>query len=124
MTLNDVLKLLDAGFTKDEIMAFESVQTSINGSTDFHNPDLVVQPEPQPEPQPEQQPEEKPEPQPEPQQDPVMSQLNENISKLIKTIQASNLASNKTDSLGVDLNKQVDTIMESLIRPIKEANSK
>ena len=120
MTLNDVSKLLDAGFTKDEILAFESVQTSKQESTDFQQPD----PEPQPEPQPEQLPEEKPEPQSEPQQDPVMSQLNENISKLIKTIQASNLASNKTDSLGVDLNKQVDTIMESLIRPIKEANSK
>ena len=116
MTLNEVSKLLDAGFTKDEIMAFENVQTSNTQSTDFQQPD----PEPQPEPQPEEQ----PEPQPEPQQDPIMSQLNENISKLIKTIQASNLASNKTDSLGVDLNKQVDTIMESLIRPIKEANSK
>lgn len=116
MTLNEVSKLLDAGFTKDEIMAFESVQTSNTQSTDFQQPD----PEPQPEPQPEEQ----PEPQPEPQQDPIMSQLNDNISKLIKTIQASNLASNKTDSLGVDLNKQVDTIMESLIRPIKEAQSK
>lgn len=109
MTLNEVSKLLDAGFTKEEILAFENVQTSNTESTDFQQQE--------PEPQPEQQPEE----QPEQQQDPIMSQLNDNISKLIKTIQASNLASNKTDSLGVDLNKQVDTIMESLIRPIKEA---
>ena len=118
MTLNEVSKLLDAGFTKDEILAFESVQTSNNESTDFQPAD----PEPQPVITQDQEPQ--PEPQPEPQQDPIMSQLNENISKLIKTIQASNLASNKTESLGVDLNKQVDTIMESLIRPIKEANSK
>lgn len=117
MTLNDVSKLLDAGFTKEEILAFENVQTSNTENTDFQQPD----PEPQPEKQPEPQQEEKPEPQPEPKQDPIMSQLNENISKLIKTIQASNLATNKTDSLGVDLNKQVDNIMESLIRPIKEA---
>ena len=55
--------------------------------------------------------------------DPITKQLNENISKLIKTIQASNLINNTADKLP-DLNKEVDSIMESLIRPIKGGNDK
>lgn len=114
MTLSEVSKLLDAGFTKDEIMAFENPAASAPILTD--DPAPAETPAPAEEPAPAETPAEEPAQAP----DPVMSKLNDNITKLIKTIQASNLAGNSTDKpAAADLNKQVDTIMESLIRPIK-----
>ena len=107
MTLSEVSKLLDAGFTKDESMAFDNPAAAA--------PILTDDPSPAETPAPVEEPVQAP--------DPVMSKLNDNITKLIKTIQASNLAGNSTDKpAAADLNKQVDTIMESLIRPIKGGN--
>ena len=117
MTLSEASKMLDAGFTKDEIMAFENPAAAAPAPAD--------DPVPAEEPAPAETPAETPAPAEEqaPAPDPVMSKLNDNITKLIKTIQASNLAGNSTDKpASADLNKQVDTIMESLIRPIKGGN--
>ena len=119
MTLSEVSKLLDAGFTKDEIMAFDNPAAAAPILTDDPSPAETPAPAEDPAPA------ETPAPVEEPVQapDPVMSKLNDNITKLIKTIQASNLAGNSTDKpAAADLNKQVDTIMESLIRPIKGGN--
>lgn len=58
MTLQEILKLVDAGFTADEIR-------NINGSA---QPDL--QPDPQPAPAPDPQPDPQPAPVPDPQPDP------------------------------------------------------
>ena len=96
MTFSDVKMLLDAGFSKDEIMTLNQT---------------IADPAPAPAPAPAAAP------------DPITKQLNDNISKLIKTIQASNLINNTADKLP-DLNKEVDSIMESLIRPIKGGNDK
>lgn len=52
---------------------------------------------------------------------PNFDSLNENISKLIKTIQTANFQNASFDQINkTDLNTQVDNIMASIIRPEKE----
>lgn len=118
MTFGEIKSLLDAGFSKDEIMLLNQEQTV---PIEKPQPDELTAPGPESE-------QEKPVSDPEPvkqETDPVFSQLNENISKLIKTIQSSNLRNNSVEKpSGDDLDKTVDTIMESLIRPIKGGNEK
>ena len=49
---------------------------------------------------------------------PIFESLNQNISKLIKTLQVSNLHNNSVQSqTEPDITKQVDDIMSSIIRP-------
>ena len=122
MTFSEVKMLLDAGFNKDEIMALDQT-----GEVTRIVPDPVPDPAPADDPAPDPAPAEDPVPDPAPAPaaapDPITKQLNDNITKLIRTIQASNLAGNSTDKpAAADLNKQVDTIMESLIRPLKGGN--
>ena len=118
MTFSEIKELLDSGFSRDDIMTLAG---SVSPA------DLGPEPEPEPDPAQAEDPVPDPEPAPAPAPaaapDPITKQLNENISKLIKTIQASNLINNTADKLP-DLNKEVDSIMESLIRPIKGGNDK
>lgn len=122
MTFSEIKMLLDAGFNKDEIMALDQT-----GEVTRIVPDPVPDPAPAEDPLPDQVNGDDPVPDPAPAPaaapDPITKQLNDNISKLIKTIQASNLINNTADKLP-DLNKEVDSIMESLIRPIKGGNDK
>ena len=124
MTFSEIKELLDSGFSRDDIMTLAG-----SVSPDPVPADLGPEPEPEPDPAPAEDPVPDPSPAPEPAPapaaapDPITKQLNDNISKLIKTIQASNLINNTADKLP-DLNKEVDSIMESLIRPIKGGNDK
>lgn len=122
MTFSDIKMLLDAGFSKDEIMTLNQT-----GEVTRIIPDPVSDPapaeDPVTDPEPAEDPVSDPAPAPAAAPDPITKQLNDNITKLIKTIQASNLSKNTMDGMP-DLNKQVDTIMESIIRPIKEVNDK
>ena len=114
MTGDQVIKLLESGFTVDEIRKMQEPA-----------------PEPQPDPQPEPQKEQEPEPErqqetaPEPQKDPEPSEtdkrldaLETSISKLVKTLQESNLKNSSFQSDPADsLEAQTDKIMASIIRP-------
>ena len=116
MNYSEVTKLLDAGFTVDEIRG-------MMGSNP-QNPQDNPQPEPE---QPEQQPEpdtaSQPVTQPTPEQEEKFSQLSQSIEKLIKTIQVSNLQSRSFDTPATpDINKQVDSIMAGIIRPEHDKN--
>lgn len=114
MNYSEVTKLLDAGFTVDEIRG-------MMGSNP-QNPQDNPQPEPeQPEQQPEPDKEAQPVMQPTPEQEEKFSQLSQSIEKLIKTIQVSNLQSRSFDTpVTPDINKQVDSIMAGIIRPEHE----
>lgn len=115
MTGDQVLKLLESGFTAEEIRKMQ-------------------EPAPAPEPQPEPQKEQEPEPErqqetaPEPPKDPEPSEtdkrldaLETSISKLVKTLQESNLKNSSFDSDPADsLEAQTDKIMASIIRPETE----
>ena len=120
MTFSEIKELLDSGFSRDDIMTLAG-----SVSPDPVPADLGPEPEPEPDPAPADDPVPDPAPAPAPAAapDPITKQLNDNITKLIKTIQASNLSKNSMDGMP-DLNKQVDTIMESIIRPIMEVNDK
>ena len=118
MRVETLERLLDAGFSKDEIMQLARDE-----------------PQEQPAPQDQQKPEEPPEPtdqtepagtDPEPAQIPdnntnfVVDKLNgleKKFNDLIKTMQAQNLKNNYVDSRGDDLETQTDKIMQSIIRP-------
>ena len=115
MTGDQVLKLLESGFTVDEIRKMQE-------------PAPEPQQDPQPEPQQEPEPERQQEPTPEPQQDPEPSEtekrlgaLETSIEKLVKTLQESNLKKASFNSDPADsLEAQTDKIMASIIRPETE----
>ena len=78
MKMNELLELVRAGFTKEEIMQFE------NSGHD------TVEPQPAPNPEPEQAPEPARTPEPEPANFDPMQELTKRITELTQAVQASN----------------------------------
>ena len=118
MTVDQIMKLLDAGYTKEEIAALTSNPEPA--------PEVKPEPEPAPEvkPEPEPAPEVKPEPSPEVKPEPAEDQtgvrldaLEKSIASLIKTIQVSNVNNKNIQTLPTDSTKIVDDAMASIIRP-------
>lgn len=105
MTIDQIMKLLDAGYTKEEIAA------------------LTSDPEPVPEtvpPAPEPEVTTDPEPAPEPAEDQTgarLDALEKSIASLIKTIQVSNVNNKNIQTLPNDTTKIVDDALASIIRP-------
>ena len=92
MTGDQVLKLLESGFTAEEIRKMQDPA-----------------PEPQPEPQKDPEPSET---------EKRLGALETSIAKLVKTLQESNLRNSSFNSAGTDsLEAQTDKIMASIIRP-------
>lgn len=116
MNYSEVKELLAAGFTHDEIMSFQQ--------NPQNNPQPAPADAPVPTPADDPDPEPAADPAPAPAADPEddkFNALNETMQKLIKTIQTSNLRNNSYDKPeAVDIDKQVDSIMASLIRPEHE----
>lgn len=100
MTFEQLMKLLDAGFTKAEIMALNGTQ------------EPAPQPEPEPEPAPAPQPE--PEPQPEPAPAPQNDQaaILAKLEELNQTIIRSNINKSRQPET-----ESVDDILATIIRP-------
>lgn len=96
MTFEQLMKLLDAGFTKEEIMA-------LNGT-----PAPAPQSEPEPAPQPE--PEPQPEPAPAPQND--QAAILAKLEELNQTIIRSNINKSRQPET-----ESVDDILATIIRP-------
>ena len=96
MTIQEITKLLDAGFNKEEILA------------------LVQDPEPVKDPIPD------PVPDPVPDNNHFedrLSSIEKNIESLIKTIQNQNLLNDHIDTNDQTLEQETDNIMKSIIRP-------
>ena len=127
MNLETVKQLLDAGFTHDEIMSFNNPQNpqvipqdnTNNSQDDTHtepagdHPDLT-ETEPVSDHQENNQ---------EPQNDynERFDALTNMIEDVKKSIQASNLQNNFVETVNhASLEKQVDDIMKTIIRPEKE----
>ena len=130
MNLETVKQLLDAGFTHDEIMSFNNPQNpqvipqdnTNNSQDDTHtepagdHPDLT-ETEPVSDHQENNQ---------EPQNDynERFDALTNMIEDVKKSIQASNLQNNFVETVNhASLEKQVDDIMKTIIRPEKEENT-
>ena len=78
MNVEQIIKMLDAGYTKEEIEKMTQPEPE---------PKQEPKPEPNPEPKPEPKPEPNPEPKPEPALDPVLKELQD----LKKAVYAMNI---------------------------------
>lgn len=98
MTVNEIMKLLDAGYTKDEISALEA------------------EPAPTPEPAPEPTPE--PTPEPKPDAEPSLADVLKQVAKLTATIQANALA--QTQIKGAPKAPTAEDMIAQIIRPTRK----
>ena len=136
MNYSEVKSLLDAGFTADEIRGMlvnsqgnnaqnqqgfqQAENTNVSGETSENNSENESAGSPDPGKKSADQSGSEPENTNNAMEE-KFNQLNNTMSKLIKTIQASNLRNNSMDTPSVaDINKQVDTIMAGIIRPEHE----
>ena len=90
MTVNEIMKLLDAGYTKEEISALEAA------------------PEPTPEPAPE----------PAPDAEPTIADVLKQVAKLTATIQANALA--QTQIAGHQKAPTAEDMIAQIIRPTRK----
>ena len=130
MNLETVKQLLDAGFTHDEIMSFNNPQNpqvipqdnTNNSQDDTHTEPAGDHPDPtETEPVSDHQ-----ENNQEPQNDynERFDALTNMIEDVKRSIQASNLQNNFVETVNqASLEKQVDDIMKTIIRPEKEENT-
>ena len=105
MKVEEVLALVNAGYTKEEIVAMEATP----------EPEKKPEPAPEPEKKPEltPEPEKKPEPAPEPANNQV-AELTQQMSKLIATLQANAIASS---SLTPQHQPSAEDALAEIIRP-------
>ena len=109
MDLNQVTKLIEAGFTAQEI------REMMQGTQQDPQPEPQPEPETKPEPQPE--PETKPEPQPD-QTEQRLTNIETSISSLLKAIQESNLRNDTQPGAGTkSMQELTDAAMAALINP-------
>lgn len=121
-------KLLDAGFSKDEIIQLardEPITNPEQKPDPETNPEQKPDPEPEKKPDPEQKPDQEPEkkPDPEPKADETekrLSGIEKNISDLVKAIQLQNLKHDSFMNNPDSLEDQTDKIMMGIIRPETE----
>ena len=129
MNYSEVKSLLDAGFTADEIRGFMNNPQNSQNNPQTENPNIPIDSAGEST--------EKSEPALAPGQEltvdldnaktenpniPNFDALNETMHKLIRTIQSSNLLNNSVQSSAPDIDKQVDGIMASIIRPEHKTN--
>ena len=116
MTFEQLMKLLDAGFTKAEIMALNGTPAPAPQPELEPQPEQAPAPQPKPEPKPEQAP--APQPKPEPQPDPAPAPQNDQAAILAKleelnqTIIRSNINHSEQPET-----ESVDDILATIIRP-------
>ena len=108
MNYEQISKLLDAGFTKDEIMQLARDEP-------------LQKPEPKPGPEPEPEKKTAPEPEPKPEPDSQIGDrltgIEKSIADLMKAFQLENLKKDQIRTTAQTLEEQTDAIMASIIRP-------
>lgn len=112
MTYQELMKLLDAGFTKQEILA-------ITGQL---NAEPAKAPDPAPSPEPEKAPEPEPAKAPDPVPDPTQSaidQLTAQVTKLTTLVQRSNILNSEQPEIK---QQSAEDIIASIIFPSFKGN--
>ena len=114
MNYEQISKLIDAGFTKDEIMQLARDEP-------LQKPEPEPQPEPEPEPQPGPEKEKASEPEPQPEPDSQigdrLTSIEKSIADLMKAFQSENLKKDQIRTTAQTLQEKTDAIMASIIRP-------
>ena len=114
MTVEQVVRLLDNGFSRDDIMMLMGTGETI--------PKQEPAPEPQQEPKPE--PQQNPEPVVNSETDKRLTSIENNIINLMKAIQDQNLKNDSFGSMEDSLETATDKAMKSIIRPEFERSDK
>jgi len=109
MTVNDIMKLLDAGYTKEEISALEAPAPEAKPE---------AQPEPEAKPEAAPAPEAKPEATPAPEAEPTLADVLKQMAKLTATIQANALA--QTQIAGQQKAPTAEDMIAQIIRPTRK----
>ena len=114
MKSDEILKLLDAGFTKEEILKIDGVITD----------EKKADPEPEKKADPEPEPEKKADPEPEPQdtkQQDMLQFIAEQFEKMTKSIQESNIIN--SDNKKIE-NKSAEQTLADIIAPPERKRGK
>ena len=120
MKLDQVIRLLEAGYSKEEIQQMET------GNQETTKPEPAAEPqEPETEPaaaeqDPASAPEEKgpaAETAPDPKTNERLDGIEKQLKQLIKSIQASNVRRDSYGSAGEDIDSQADKALAALIQP-------
>lgn len=127
MELTDIMALVKAGFTRDEIREMELSQAPVQPhpvpvSEPTPAPAPVAEPEPAPAPAPVPQPVPVPTPAPAP-AEPTMAELMQSIAKLTSAVQANAIAQSVIPGAGNPQTPTAEDMLAEIIRPtFKERN--
>ena len=131
MELSDILSLVKAGYTREEISQMETANVSITDTGTVQLSMDIPAPEKQPEPapvnapvaEPEPVPAAQPQPQPQPvQAQPTMQDIMQSIAKLTSAIQANAIAQSVIPA-GLANPPKAEDMLAEIIRPtFKERN--
>lgn len=116
MTVEQVIKLLDNGFTKEDIQKMEQ-GTQPAQAPAAADPEPAAEQETQPAPVADPEPTKPAAPAEPSETDQRIGHLEESIGSLIKAIQNQNLKNDSFGSVAPDLETETDKIMASIIRP-------
>lgn len=127
MELTDIMALVKAGFTRDEIREMELSQAPVQPnptpiSEPTPAPAPVAEPEPAPAPAPAPVPQPQPTPAPAP-AEPTMAELMQSIAKLTSAVQANAIAQSVIPGAGNPQTPTAEDMLAEIIRPtFKERN--
>lgn len=113
-------KMLDAGFTKDEILSLVGTEPK---------PDPVPDPEPVPNPEPDPAPDPAPDPEPNPTPDPDpmekrLDGIESKIADLVKAMQLNNLKNDSMKNTPETVEQNADRALTEIIRPPRHERGK
>ena len=111
-------KMLDAGFTKEEILSLAGIEPKNEPVPD---PEPVPEPEPAPDPAPD------PEPDPTPTPDPMEKRLEgieSKIADLVKAMQLNNLQNDAIKTTPETVEQNADRALTEIIRPPRQERGK
>ena len=121
MTVNEIMKLLDAGYTKEEISALEAPAPEAKPEP-VPAPEAKPEPVPAPEAKPEAKPDAKAEPTPapeaKPEAEPTLADVLKQMAKLTATIQANALAETRIN--GQPKAPTAEDMIAQIIRPTRK----
>ena len=119
MTVTEIMKLLDAGYTKEEISALEAPAPEPKAKPEpAPAPDAEPKAKPEPAPAPDAEPKAKPEPAPAPDAEPTLADVLKQMARLTATIQANALA--QTQINGQPKQPTAEDMIAQIIRPTRK----
>ena len=120
MELQDILSLVKAGYSRDEIAQMEQKQTGLANPVPVQQPVQTAAPAPEPVPaqvvEPVPAPAPAPAPAPTPVHEPTMAELMESIAKLTSAVQANAIAQSVIPA-GVSNPPSAEDALAEIIRP-------